>query len=82
MAWHAPGGQKEGRMKQVMMKQAQEFGTFRISAEGRVFVRDLALLQAIREELNQEAVTEKVTVDMAHVASMPHYNPASFSTLA
>ncbi len=64
------------------MKQEKDFGTFRISADGRVFVRDLALLQAIRDEMHQEVVTEKVMVDVVHVASMPQYSPVSYSTLA
>jgi hypothetical protein len=76
----AQEGRKKEDMKQV--KQTQDFGTFRIAADGKVFVRDLALLQAIREEMHQEAVNEKVTVDVVHVASMPHYSPASYSTLA
>jgi hypothetical protein len=69
-------------MKQDAIKQNQDFGTFRISADGRVFVRDLAMLQAIREEMHQEVMSEKVTVDVIHAASMPHYSPASYSTLA
>lgn len=69
-------------MKQGSVKQNQDFGTFRISADGKVFVRDLALLQAIREEMHQEVVSQKVTVDVVHVASMPQYSPASYSTLA
>jgi hypothetical protein len=73
-------------MKDVM----KEFGTFRISAEGRVFVRDLALLQAIRDELHQEAVmekvmtekvlVEKVPMDVVHVGGMPPQ--PIYSTLA
>jgi hypothetical protein len=64
------------------MKQEKNFGTFRIAADGRVFIRDLALLQAIREELHQETVTEKVTIDISHIAAMPQYSAASYSTLA
>jgi phage terminase large subunit len=68
-------------MKQNSLKN-QDFGTFRIAADGRVFVRDLALLQAIREELHQEVMSEKVTTDVIHAASMPQYSPVSYSTLA
>jgi hypothetical protein len=64
------------------MKQEKNFGTFRIAEDGRVFVRDLAMLQAIREEMHQEVMSEKVTVDVIHAASMPQYSPASYSTLA
>jgi uncharacterized Fe-S radical SAM superfamily protein PflX len=70
---------KQGSVNQNA-KQAQDFGGFRISTDGKVFVRDLALLQAIREEMHQEVVTQKVT-DVIHVASMPQYQPA-YSTLA
>jgi hypothetical protein len=64
------------------MKQEKDFGTFRIADNGRVFVRDLALLQAIREELHQEVVSEKVIVDVVHVASMSQYSAANYTTLA
>jgi hypothetical protein len=67
------------------MKQEKDFGTFRIAANGRVFVRDLALLQALREEMAQEAVKEKVALDVIHVASMSHYNQdtyTNYTTLA
>ena len=79
--------QREGRMKQDSVKPdqvklSQDFGTFRISADGRDFVRDLALLQALIEEMQQEVVTEKVALDAVHVMSMPQYAPASYSTLA
>jgi hypothetical protein len=67
-------------MKQDI-NQNQDFGTFRISADGRVFVRDLALLQAVREEMQQEVVTEKVALDVVHVP-VPQYSPVSYSTLA
>jgi hypothetical protein len=66
---------------QNSVKQAQDFGGFRISADGKIFVRDLALLQAIREEMHQEVVTKKVTVDVVHVASVPQYQPV-YTTLA
>lgn len=72
---------KQDHVAQKGAKQAQDFGGFRISADGKVLVRDLALLQAIREEMHQEAVLEKVTVDMIHVASMPQPTPV-YSTLA
>jgi hypothetical protein len=69
-------------MKQDTTKLAKDFGTFRITANGRVAVRDLALLQAIREEMNQEVVSEKVALDVVHVASMSQYNTSTYTTLA
>jgi hypothetical protein len=72
-------------MRNIMkntMKQNHDFGTFRISENGRVFVKDLALLQAIREEMTQEMVSEKVALDVIHVASMSHYTTSAYTTLA
>ncbi len=63
------------------MKQNQDFGSFRIE-NGRVFVRDLALIQAVREELRQELPEEKVTLEVIHLASMPQPTAPSYSTLA
>jgi hypothetical protein len=78
-----PKGAERGKtMKQTAMKLEKDFGTFRITADGRVTVRDLALLQAIREEMQQEAVSEKVDLDVVHVASMTHYNTPNYTTLA
>jgi hypothetical protein len=65
-------------MKQELNK---DFGTFRLE-NGRVFVRDLALLQALRDETHQEAIAEKVTVDVIHVASMSQYTSSAYTTLA
>jgi hypothetical protein len=74
-------------MKQDSMKSTKDFGTFRIAGSveqggGRVFVRDLALLQALRDEMNYEVVNEKVTVDVIHVSSMSQYNSSAYTTLA
>jgi hypothetical protein len=66
-------------MKQELNK---DFGTFRIAENGRVFVRDLALLQALRDEMHQEVVAEKVTVDVVHIASMSQYSNSAYTTLA
>jgi hypothetical protein len=67
-------------MKQNM-KSSKDLGTFRLE-NGRVFVRDLGLLQALRDEMHQEVVSEKVTVDVIHVASMSQYNSPNYTTLA
>lgn len=68
-------------MKQDSMKLNKDFGTFRLE-NGRVFVRDLALLQALRDEMHQDVVSEKVTVDVIHVASMSQYSNSAYTTLA
>jgi hypothetical protein len=68
-------------MKQNSANLNKDFGTFRLE-NGRVFVRDLGLLQALRDEMHQEVVSEKVTVDVIHVASMSQYNSPNYTTLA
>ena len=68
-------------MKQDSMKLNKDFGTFRLE-NGRVFVRDLGLLQALRDEMHQEVVSEKVTMDVIHVASMSQYSSSNYTTLA
>jgi hypothetical protein len=68
-------------MKQDNTQSVKDFGSFRIAENGRVLVRDLALLQAIREEMNQEVVSEKVALDVIHVASMPQHNTSTYTTL-
>ncbi|MGL4610798.1 MAG: hypothetical protein ACRCYY_14140 [Trueperaceae bacterium] len=69
------------------MKQEKNFGSFRISADGRVFVRDLALLQALRDDFAQDALHERVATDAVHVTSaehvaIMHHKPSSYTTLA
>ena len=51
-------------------KQGKVFGGFRVSADGRVFVSDLALLQEVRAEADRQPVTPPVGSSTAN----PHYS--------
>lgn len=76
-----PEEAERGNTMKQDMKLNKDFGTFRLE-NGRVFVRDLALLQALRDEMHQETVSEKVTMDVVHVVSMSQYNTSAYTTLA
>lgn len=53
-------------------KQAKVFGGFKVSAEGRVLVSDLALLQDVQRELDR--VSYSASTASASLAAHPHYN--------
>ena len=53
-------------------KQDKVFGGFRVTAEGRVFVSDLALLQDVQKELEQNAYSANAAEP---VLATPNYSP-------